>query len=232
MGHAATALALILPLSACDSRSPVSATAAPSDVAGAPTTLSGQVFEVTRAGRVPAADVSVLAVVTATSGCAAPCTSMTTFSRESTTSGSDGRFSFGRLNGGSALVLAFKDGYQQVCGAAATLAGAIQLDVEITSTANPQPSPTMPPLRVTGTVYEMTPGGRVGLGGASIGLEWPAPDSPFLTAFARNDGRYSVCGVPSNTPIAFWTGKAGYADTYAWHQFSGDSTMDIGLVRR
>lgn len=178
MGLAAAGLALILPLSTCDSRSPVSATTVPSDVAAAPMILAGQVFEVTPGGRVPAADVSVLAVVATTSGCAAPCTSMTTFSRESTTSGSDGRYNFRRLNAGSALVLAFKDGYQQVCGAAATLGVATQLDVEITSRANSQPSPTMPPLRVTGKVYETTPAGRIGLDGASIGIEWPAPDSP------------------------------------------------------
>jgi hypothetical protein len=231
MGLVAAAIVLSLPLSACDSRSPISATTVPSDVSAAAMTLSGQVFEVTPGGRVPAADVSVLAVVATTSGCAAPCTSMTTVSRERTTSGPDGRYNFPRLNAGSALVLASKDGYQQVCGAAVTLGAATQLDVEITSRANPQPSPTMPPLKVTGQVYETTPTGRVGLDGASIGIDWPAPDSPFLTVFAGKDGRYSICGIPANTPIALWTGRIGYTDTYIWHQFSADSTIDIELTR-
>lgn len=195
-------------------------------------TLLGQVFDVTPGGRVPAADVSVLAVVATTSGGTAPCTSMTTFSRERTTSGANGRYHFPRLNAGSALVLAFEDGHQQVCGAAATLGAATQLDVEITSRANPQASSTMPPLRVTGQVYETTPTGLGGLDGASIGIEWPAPDSPFLTVFAGKDGRYSVCGIPANTPIAFWTGKIGYTERTSGTSSALDSTIDIELTRR
>jgi hypothetical protein len=112
------------------------------------------------------------------------------------------------------------------------LSAVTELDLEITSTSNPQPSPTMPPLRVSGQIFEMTSNGRVGVGGASIGLDWMGPDSPFITVNADKNGRYTTCGIPAHAPIAFWALKAGYTDSYTWHQFSTDGTLDIELTRR
>jgi hypothetical protein len=195
-------------------------------------TLSGTVFEVIPGARVPAPGVSVTAVVVTDDSCSPPCFNKKTWVRESTTSGPDGRYHFPLLPPGPAIVLTSSSAHQQVCGAATTLSATAQLDVEITSKSNPQPSPTMPPLTITGQIYETTTSGRVGLDGASVYMEWIAPDSPFMTFTADKNGRFSACGIPANTAIAFWTFKTGYNDPYDWHQFSKDSTIDIELTRR
>lgn len=229
-------LCLVVPIAACDSPNRPPGMTEPSPVPQQPAvtrTLSGQVFEVIPGSRVPATDFSLLVVVASVSPCPAPCISTTTFTRERTTTGADGRYHFPRLPTGSAIVLAGNSAtHRQVCGAAAVLGVATQLDVEVTSRANPQPSPTMPPLRVSGQIYETTSAGRVGLDGAVIGMEWMAPDSPFLDVQTDKGGRYTACGIPASTPIAFWTGKTGYLDTYVWHDFSADSSLDIELKRR
>lgn len=204
-----------------------------STVASVPMTLSGQVFDVISEGRVAASDVPLIAVVRTVSGCAPPCTSMTRYTYENTTSGPDGRYHFANLPGGSVVVLANSATHRQVCGAFAELSATTRLDVEITSKANPQPSPTLPPLRVTGQMYETTPSGRVGVAGAVLYIEW-ANDAPFLYVYADAEGRYTACGIPANRRIAFWplVWHQGYDDPYDWHEFSGDTTFDIELHRR
>jgi hypothetical protein len=195
--------------------------------------LSGQVFELIPGGRLPAANVLVHVGVMTISGCAPPCISATRFTYETTTTGPDGRYSFQQLPAGSAVVLAYSANYRQVCGAGIELGAATQLDVEVTSTANPQLSPTMPPLHVTGQVYEITPAGRVGVSGAWIGMDHHVPDSPFLTVFTDAEGRYAACGIPPNWPIGFDTGKTGYefAGQTVWHYFRADTTLDIEMRR-
>jgi hypothetical protein len=229
-------LCLMLPTAACnsDSRSPTPGVTTPSPLSQPPVplTLSGQVFEITPGGRVPAADFPLLVVVVTTSGCAPPCVSTRNWTRENTRTGPDGRYNFRQLPPGSAAVLASSATHDQVCGAGVELGVETQLDVEITSRANPQPSPTMPPLRVAGQVYEMTPAGRVAVSGASIGMDHHGPDSPFFTVFSDAEGRYTACGIPANWPMAFWTGKPGYVDSYVWHRFIADSAVDIELKRQ
>jgi hypothetical protein len=153
----------------------------------------------------------------------------------STTTGPDGRYHFPDLRAGSAIVIAGDSWtHQQLCGAAVELrvgTQGTQLDVEVTSRANPQPPTRLPPLRVTGQVYEMTSSGRVGVEGTLIGTDWIAPDSPFLTIYSERDGRYTACGIPPNTSIAFETFKTGYLVTYFWRQFTADTTLDIELKR-
>jgi hypothetical protein len=228
--------AALIPLVAClgcgESKSPVNPTPASSPAANVPMTLSGTVFEVSPGARIPAPGISVTAVVVTDSSCSPPCTNKRTWVRETTTSGPDGRYHFPLLPPGPAIVLTSSSAHLQVCGAATTLSANAHLDVEITSKANPQPSPTMPPLTITGQIYETTTSGRVGLDGASVYMEWIAPDSPFMTFSADKNGRFSACGIPANTPIAFWTFKTGYSQPYDWHQFSKDSTVDIELTRR
>ena len=230
--RAVALIALVATLGCHDSKSPVNPTPASSPAANVPMTLSGTVFEVLPGTRVPAPGVSLMAVVVTDSSCSPPCANKRTWVREETTSGPDGRYHFPVLPPGPAIVLTSSSAHQQVCGAATTLTAATQLDVEVTSKSNPQPSPTMPPLTITGHVYETTPSGRVGLDGASIYMEWIAPDSPFMTFNADKNGHFTACGIPANTQIAFWTFKTGYNNPYDWHQFSRDSTVDIELTRR
>jgi hypothetical protein len=92
---------------------------------------------------------------------------------------------------------------------------------------------------VTGQIYEVTPAGRVGLGGAVIYVYW-ANDGYFLTVVADADGYYLACGIPANRPMAFEVARnlsAGYNGDYEipyiWYQFGGaDLTRDIELKRR
>jgi hypothetical protein len=223
----------IVSAAACGSGSPTSPTTASNPGAQRTTaaTLSGQVFELIPGGRVPAGNIALVAVVVTTSGCSPPCVSTTKYTYESTTTAPDGRYDFAALPSGSAVILTNSPAHQQVCGAGTELSGTATLDVEITSKANPQPSPTMPPLRVTGQVYEMARTGRVGVRDAWIALEHHAPDAPFLTFYTGADGRYTMCGIPPNWQISFDVGKTGYDGSYAWHTFTGDMTLDIELRR-
>jgi hypothetical protein len=223
-------LGLILLLHGCGPPSP--ALTQPSPVVPQTTNLSGQVFEVLASGRAPAANIPLLAVVVTSEACASPCRSTTRFTYWNTTSGSDGRYALTNLPPGAAVILEGSTLYQQTCGAGTELSADTRLDVEITSHANPQRSPTMTPLRVSGQVYEMTASGRIGIAGASIGLEHHAPDAPFLDVVTDADGRYTICGIPRSWPIAFWVGKSGYSDSYTWRSFGADGTLDIELQRR
>lgn len=231
----AVALIALVACAACrETTSPVNPTPPPPPppAASVTMTLSGSVFEVIPGGRVPAPGIRLVAVVVSDASCAPPCSSKRVWTREATTSGPDGRYQFATLPPGPAIVLADSRSHQQVCGAARAAGVTTDVDVEITSSANPLPSPTMPPLRVAGQIYETTPSGRVGVAGASIGLEWLAQDSLFITVNADRNGRYSICGIPPNAQIAFWTIKTGYTDTYVWHEFTADMPLDIELTRK
>jgi hypothetical protein len=120
-----------------------------------------------------------------------------------------------------------------VCGAATEPGPAAQLDVEITSNANPQRSAAPAPLRITGQVFEMTPVGRVGLGGWWIGIDHHIPDLGLLGVQADEDGYYMACGIPAHWPIFFDIGNTLYEAVRGagWHQFSSDTTVDIEMRR-
>ena len=193
------------------------------------TSLSGQVFEVTPAGRLPLPNVLVTAWVTP--GAASQVLR--------TTTGADGRYSFTQLpHTGSAILIAQLAGFRQICGAWPTLTVSTHQDLELTSISNPQRSPAPASLTVPGQIYEMTPAGRVGLAGSVIHLYW-ANDGYFHTVVADENGKYVACGIPANRPIAFegainlaagYNGE--YETDYTWHQFSSDATLDIELKRR
>ena len=221
MRHFTSALLLFSLACGRDTLSP--AQPAPTTLPGA-TALSGQLFEVTTGGRIPTAGHLVTAVARSES---------TRVNYYDTTTQADGRFYFAQLSGATVVLLTDASGaYRQVCGAFAVLHGSTQLDVEITSKANPQPSPTLPPLRVRGQIYEMTDSGRLGVAGAMIGLEHDSPDAPFLTVVADANGRYTACGIPPDRPISFATWHEAYMDTYNWHRFHADTTLDIEIRRR
>jgi hypothetical protein len=104
-------------------------------------------------------------------------------------------------------------------------------DVEITSRSNRQPSLTMPPLRVSGQLFQITPAGRVGLSRGSLDLSLSLDASAqttstafFLEVDADAKGNYLACGFPANWPIRF---TSGYEDYQKWHQFGADGTLDI-----
>lgn len=220
----------LIPVAACDASRQLPGTSPSPPPAAITYTLSGHVFEVLPGHRVPAADISLTAVVETESGCDRPCIRRVDITYRSTSSGPDGRYHFPELPRGSAIVVAYSNTYQQVCGAFATLTATTQLDVEVTSRDNPQPSPTMPPLRLTGVVYETTPAGRVGVGGALVAFDWHN-DGPFFQVYADADGRFSACGIPANRPLLVEAWQQGFDGPSAWRQFAADTTLDFELTR-
>jgi hypothetical protein len=164
-----------------------------------------------------------------TGNCPAPvCTSH--FIYDGTTTGPDGRYSFPDLPAGLVVVRGQSATHRQLCGALAELDQTTRLDLEITSRANPQPSPMMPPLKVSGQVFETTPAGRVGVGGAQVVFEWYY-EVTVLDIYADADGHYEACGIPANRPIAVGAWQEGFEGPYARHQFSADTTLDLELKR-
>ena len=89
----------------------------------------------------------------------------------------------------------------------------------------------MPPRRVSGQVFQITPAGRAGVSRGEITLELSLDASTqtnsrafFLEVDADANGNYLACGLPANWPIHF---ISGFEDYRAWHQFSADGTLDI-----
>ena len=225
---AAGFLVLALLAGACESRPRLPT--APTEPAPVSATLSGTVFEVTRAGRLPAAGHPVRLVLVL-GNCPAP-TCSGSIAHRSVTAGPDGRYHFSSLPpAGSAFIASETSTHRQVCGAAVRLSPGAQLDVEITPRADPQTSPTVPPVRVTGQIFEMTPAGRRGIGGASIYVDYLFPDLPFLGISADADGHYTACGIPEFARVALWAAAAGYDESGSWFQFTTDRTLDIELKR-
>jgi hypothetical protein len=195
--------------------------------------LSGQVLEVLPGGsRVPIPDFPVLAVILAPGTCSRPCVSTINWLYHDTRTGPDGTYQFAELPSGSAVLLADNAGpYRQVCGAGVDLSINTRLDLEVTSKANPQPSPTTP-LVLTGQIYEMTPSGRVGVPGAWLGLDHHYPDVPFFGAiFSDADGRYAVCGIPAGWPMYIGAGQTGFEHAFVSHTFTANTTLDIEIRR-
>jgi hypothetical protein len=188
--------------------------------------VSGRVLEVISGVHAPAGDFPVFVRVLARN-----CTAPVCAAAQSTRTGPDGRYSFGALPEGRVVVTANTAAHAQVCGATSILSAATQLDVEITSRTNRQPSLTMPPLRVSGLLFQMTPAGRVGVSRGEIALELSLDASAqttstafFLEVDADANGNYLACGLPANWPIRL---TSGFEDYQRWHQFSADATLDI-----
>ena len=175
---------------------------------------------------VPVADFPVFIRVLARSCTAAICTAA-----QSTRTGPDGRYSVGELPEGRVVVTANTAAYAQVCGATSVLSTTTPLDVEVTTRNNRRPSLSMPPLHVSGLLFQATPAGRMGVSHGEIALELsldPVAHTSsaafFLEVDADATGNYLACGLPPNWPIRF---TSGFEDYQAWHQFSGDTTLDI-----
>jgi hypothetical protein len=190
--------------------------------------VSGRVFEVISGAHVPAADFPVFVRVLSRN-CTAPVCTGSFSPAQSTRTSADGRYIFTDLPEGRVVINANTAAHAQVCGATAVLSATTQLDVEITSRTNRQRSLTMPPLRVSGQLFQMTPAGRVGVSRGEIGLSLSLDGSTqntspalFLEVDADANGNYLACGLPANWPIRFNSG-----DYQAWHQFGADATLDI-----
>jgi hypothetical protein len=187
------------------------------------------VFEVISGAHVPAADFPVFVRVLSRN-CTAPVCTGSFSAAQSTRTGADGRYGFNELPEGRVVVSANTAAHAQVCGATSVLRAETQLDLEITSRTNRQPSLTMPPLRVSGQVFRITPAGRVGVGGEiHLALSLDASTQTTSTAFFLEvdtdaNGNYLACGLPANWPIQF---TSGFEDYQRWHQFSADTTLDI-----
>jgi hypothetical protein len=163
--------------------------------------------------------------------CTAPVCTDSFSAAQSTRTAADGRYNFSDLPEGRVVVSANTASHAQVCGATSVLSATTQLDVEITSRTNRQPSLTMPPLRVSGQLFQMTLAGRAGLSRGSLDLSLSLDASAqttstafFLEVDADANGNYLACGLPANWPIRF---ISGYEDYQKWHQFGADGTLDI-----
>lgn len=203
-------------------------TSGPPSVPAGTVTLSGRVFEIGPGSRTPAANRSLWAAV------GPPPLVSGAISTFFTTTDSSGRYTITQLPAGHiAVVHAGSTDYPQLCAAGLQLrAGAAELDVEITSSANPQPSPTMPHLIISGQIYEMTSAGRVGIAGAYFGVDWNVDSPLFGGLFTDADGRYSLCGIPRGWLIEFLAGKPGrYTDVAIWRGFDANTTFDVELKR-
>jgi hypothetical protein len=192
--------------------------------------VSGRVLEVRSGAHVPAPDFPVFVRVLSRN-CTAPVCTDSFSTAQSTRTGADGRYRFSDLPEGRVVVSATTASHAQVCGATTVLNAITQLDVEITSRANRQGSLMMPPLRVSGQLFEGTPAGRVGVSRGEITLELSLDASIettstafFLEVDADASGKYLACGLPANWPIRF---TSGYEDYQRWHQFGADGTLDI-----
>jgi hypothetical protein len=188
------------------------------------------VFEVISGAHVPVADFPVFVRVLSRN-CTAPVCTDSFSAAQSTRTGADGRYSFGELPQGRVVISANTAAHAQVCGATSVLSTTTQLDVEITARTNRQSSLTMPPLRVSGQLFQMTPTGRVGVSRGEIALQLSLDASAqststafFLEVDADANGNYVACGLPANWPILF---ISGHEDYQKWHQFSADGTLDI-----
>lgn len=221
-------LCAILAIAACGS-SPTSPPPPPPPPA-ASLSVSGRVLEVISGAHVPVADITVFVRVLSRT-CTAPV--CTTTQSTSTRTGADGRYRFSDLPEGRVVITANSAAHAQVCGSTAVLSAETQLDVEVTSRTNRQPSLTMPPLRVSGLLFRTTPAGRVGVSRGEIALYLSSDASVqttapafFLEVDADANGNYLACGLPANWPIRF---TSGFEDYEAWHQFSADGNLDIEL---
>jgi hypothetical protein len=227
-------LCAILSIAACGSSSGSPASMPPTSPSpSAPPasfSVSGRVLEVISGAHVPVADFPVFVRVLSRN-CTAPVCTNSFSAAQSTRTAADGRYSFSDLPEGRVVVSANTASHAQVRGTTTVLSATTQLDLEITSRTNRQRSVTMPPLRVGGQLFRITPAGRVGIshGEIALALSLDASAQSTSTAFflevdADVNGNYLACGLPANWPILF---VSGFEDYQAWHQFSADATLDI-----
>ena len=128
------------------------------------------------------------------------CTAPVCTAAQSTRTGAEGHYSFDELPEGRVVVTANTATHAQICGTTSVLRATTELDVEITSRISRlQPSLTMPPLRVRGQLFQLTPAGREGVSRGEIALDLSLDASAqttstafFLEVDADVNGNYRV----------------------------------------
>jgi uncharacterized protein YbdZ (MbtH family) len=205
----------------------------PSPPAPATFSVSGTVFEIGPGGRTPAPNHQLWAQV------GPPPWVSGSFSYPSTTTDSEGRYTFSDLPAGHRVVVHTgghgAPSFVQLCAAAVQLGPGIpDLDLEVTSPVSPQPSLGKRPLVVSGQIYEMAAAGRVGIAGGHVAVEWNWDSWLWGAIFAAADGHDSICGIPAGWTLWFHVGKpeSGYDYIYKEAVFHTNATFDVEVKRR
>ena len=189
----------------CETRTPTTPSVSPGSAAvvmpSAATgfTLSGTVYESTRAGRRPLAGI--------------PLDISIDYQQRSpaTTTDSDGRYRFVGASSEKWNVRVEKVGYSQPCRAAVALTADTVMDVYVVADATlssdgvPASMPVIQPT-LSGTVFEHAPEGVRTVSGVKIigdfsaGLGW----GPSATTVSDAAGRYLLCGVDGSMGLELW----------------------------
>jgi hypothetical protein len=131
----------------------------------------------------------------------------------------------------AAYVHASKDGYVQPCASAITLATDASLDLTLTAVANVavMALPTLPNARqIGGTIYTSKDGQRQPVAGASVGWEM-AMDTVVAETVTDVQGRYRLCGMPTDRISGFYAQKGNGAPMYIDVAGGGDALVDFDL---
>ena len=141
----------------------------------------------------------------------------------SATTDSTGAYSIAEIPAGLATIVATKDGYDATTRSV-TVSGEMRLDLELVR-------PRLPPVALSGLVYERTEAGQVPVTGVVV------EDEPMHTgSITGADGRYRVDYRPlslgPNYVAHLRVAKAGFETVFRSVLIEGEVLLDIELVRR
>jgi hypothetical protein len=119
---------------------------------------------------------------------------------------------------------AHRDGYVQQCTAAApAIRGNVTINLRLVRLSNVSASPSsLPPqgpgMRyIAGTIHEAGPEGKRPAAGVYVSYE-PVSDVPAASTITDSDGRYLLCGIPSDKVAiitAYRDGQSGFTQAVA-----------------
>jgi hypothetical protein len=140
-------------------------------------------------------------------------------------------------DGATIWVTAYKDGFVQQCAASAVIRnGVVSVDVQLTSIASlstAQPLSGAGSRTISGTVFELTLGGRRTVGDAAVSAYSDLLYYSDPVAFTRSDaaGRYWLCGLSQGRIPYLVAEKDGYNSNAFPVESGTDTTIDIQLRR-
>jgi hypothetical protein len=177
------------------------------DTTNRTTRLSGTVTEMSTAGRSPVEGAVVTHVATG----------------RSATTDSTGAYSIAEIPAGLATIVATKDGYDTTTRSV-TVSGETRLDLELARRR-------IPPVALSGLVYERTAAGQVPIPGV------PVEDSNFHVGSVTDaEGRYRIdyrrFNVDRNYVANLYVAKEGFWPVSLSVAIEGEALLDIELVRR
>lgn len=238
------AFALVLVATGCRSDAPVAPTEVQPDsvnpghgrsVPPGLFTVSGLVFEAESGGMRPLPGVEIWVAVETSPGPGI----FSYYQHGKVSSDAHGRYQITALPAGLAWISGGSspaarggdpDGYLQPCAAAVRVDSDTTFDLELVSRRNTLPQHARRPLTLAGTVFELTPNGRLAVAGARVFVE---KDLDFVATGAVSDalGRYELCGLPADTWQVFAV-KDGYRMWVGGSSWvSSNRTLDIELRR-